>query len=101
MKASKHDVIDWLTSSNLLRKVWEPLIPILNCNQQEANTEFSLHWPSCCTKWALRGHCVHLPTNSPKIACHLSASTANGQSPQDNNQHTRSCQCTHDSAHAL
>jgi hypothetical protein len=35
--------------------------------------------PSCCTACALRGHCVHLPGNSPKIACHLFASTANGQ----------------------
>ena len=34
-------------------------------------------------------HCVHLPGNSPKIAYHLSASTANPQSPQDNNQHMR------------
>ena len=45
--------------------------------------------PSCCTACALRGHCVHLPGNSPKIACHPSASTANPQSPQDNNQHMR------------
>ena len=27
--------------------------------------------------------------NAPKIACHLSTSTANLQSPQDNNQHMR------------
>ena len=38
---------------------------------------------------ALRAHCVQLPRNSPKIACHQSASTANTQSPQDNNQHMR------------
>ena len=34
-------------------------------------------------------HCVQLPGNSPKITCHLSASTAKQQSPQDNNQHSR------------
>ena len=38
---------------------------------------------------ALRAHCVHLPGNSPKITCHLSASTAKQQRPQDNNQHMR------------
>ena len=41
------------------------------------------------TAWALHAHCVHLPGNSPKITCHLSASTAKQQSPQDNNQHMR------------
>ena len=45
--------------------------------------------PSCCTVWALRAHCMHLPGNSPKITCHLSASTAKQQSPPDNNQHMR------------
>ena len=40
-----------------------------------------------CTVWALRA--LHLPGNSPKITCHLSASTAKPQSPQDNNQHMR------------
>ena len=38
---------------------------------------------------ALRGHCVHLPGNLPKITCHLSAGTAKQQSQQDNNQHMR------------
>ena len=41
------------------------------------------------TAWTLRAHCVHLLGNSPKITCHLFASTANQQSPQDNNQHMR------------
>ena len=52
--------------------------------------------PSCCNACALREHCVgtgcalvHLPGNSPKITCQLSASTAKQQSPQDNNQHMR------------
>ena len=31
-------------------------------------------------------HYVHLPGNSPKIICHLSASTTKEQSPQDNNE---------------
>ena len=46
-------------------------------------------WPNCCTVCALRGHCVHLPGNSPKITYHMFASTAKQQSPQDNNQHMR------------
>ena len=45
--------------------------------------------PSCCTVWALRAHCVHLPGNSAKITRNLSASTAKQKSPQDNNQHMR------------
>ena len=41
------------------------------------------------TACALHAHRVHLLGNSPKITCHMSASIATQQSPQDNNQHMR------------
>ena len=65
---------------------------MINSNQHRGGAEFKTLGPVASIRGqvvALRGHCVHLPENSPKITCHLSASRAKPQSPQDNNQHMR------------